>query len=201
MNAPAVSVVVEVPWPRDTALTLQILDITGGDRIDPAGAGGPWYCAQDIARITGADPDAVRLVASTLSDPCVVWNGSDGCTWVSAWGAPILAEGLAGADCDLFAEWFTDELADQMAANRSARLPPECRLRPAATAPILTLEAIAVELLATAREGIRRADRAMAHVLRASIRQGLDWPVIATATGLEHGEAVACMDRWPGDPG
>ena len=35
--------------------------------------------------------------------------------------------------------------------------------------PMLTREAIAVELLATATEGVRRADRAMAHILQASL--------------------------------
>ena len=109
----------EVPWPRDPSLTLQILDIAGMHQIDPAGAGGPWYCAQDIARISGANPDHVALVVSTMNDPCEAWEDGGECTWVSGWAVPLLTEGLVGTDRDLFAEWFMDEVSDLVVLMRS----------------------------------------------------------------------------------
>lgn len=62
-----------------------------------------------------------------------------------------------------------------------------------------TRKPAAVAFLEHAAERARRADRALAHAIRAAQRNGVEQGAILGATSLEWAQVLECLDRWPGD--
>jgi hypothetical protein len=56
------------------------------------------------------------------------------------------------------------------------------------------------DLLREAREGVERADRAMAHIVSAALLHGAQWRDVLDVTGLTREQAEECMARWSEKP-